>query len=149
MIKRIALLFLAYLSISTNISAVQASHDASQMRRQEVDKLLSSGKFKHVKGKSDLPKIWWKSMELDGMSDIGGRFSAGCTGSDPHCRLMAAAVSEPYAAEVSEQGGAKYSTVFRFFKHGKDATNCVYLEYIFKKSRMAEIRKQLGEQNVD
>jgi hypothetical protein len=136
-----AALFFASTSFTPPMSAAEP---ATTMSKQQVDTLLASGKFHRVKTKAEVPKVWWKAMELENLSDIGGPFDPGCTGNQPHRRLVAAALSEPYGVMVSEQGGIAYMTEFRVFKHEKDAVTSVYFENV-REQRLREILKKLGQ----
>jgi len=144
MLRSLTSLLLLLLFMSAGAAPVRAADDASMMTRQQADTLLASGRLRHLRSKSEIPKVWWEAMGLDGMSDIGGPFSSGCTGPEPHRRLITGAISEPYAVLVTEQGGIAYFTELRLFKHKKDAVKCVYHESV-REPRLNEIREKLGE----
>ncbi|HEY9791515.1 MAG TPA: hypothetical protein V6D22_14025 [Candidatus Obscuribacterales bacterium] len=142
--KRPWMCIAALLVGSSTFEASMSAAEPQMMTKQQAEALLASGKFHHVKSKSEIPKLWWKAMTLDGLSDIGGPFSAGCTGTEPHRRLMAAAVSEPYAVTVTEQGGIAYMTDIRIFKREKDSVSSVYYESLHD-PRLHEVLKKLGQ----
>lgn len=124
--------------------ASRASYDASsKITREAADSLLVSGNFKPVKSKKEIPKLWWQALGLDSLSDIGGPFSSGCTGAEPHARLKLSAVSEPHAIVIFERGGIAYMTVFEIYKHEKDGIRLVYTEDV-SQPRFAEIQRKLG-----
>jgi hypothetical protein len=121
--------------------------DETAISKRQADALLSSGKLKPVKKKAEMPKIWWSAMNLDSMSDIGGPFSAGCTGSEPHRRMVAGAVAEPYGVLIEEQGGIAYMMELRVFKHEKNAVKRVYSEMVMMEPRRTEVLKSLNVQS--
>jgi hypothetical protein len=141
--RKIKALIIALIATATMNSECKAADETPNISRQQADGLLSSGKFKHVRSKSEIPKVWWQAMSLEHMSDIGGPFSAGCTGTEPHRRLITGAVNEPYAIILSEQGGIAYMCELRIYKHDKDAIKSIYFENVFN-PRIAEIQKKLG-----
>jgi hypothetical protein len=124
-------------------AAHAAEDDSAKLSKDAADKLLVSGHFKPVKSKNELPNIWWQAIGLNNMSDIGGPFSAGCTGTAPHRRLLLAAVDEPYAIILSESGGIAYMTRFQIYKHEKENVREIYSEYV-QEPRIEEIEKKLG-----
>ncbi len=121
------------------------SADSSLMTKQQADSLLASSKIKAVKKKSDIPKIYWDALGLEPMADVGEKFDAGCTGSGPHSRLIAAGVGDAYACIISEQGGIAYFRRFRVFKNENNSVKCVYTEMVNQDQRCDEIRKKLSD----
>ncbi len=113
--------------------------------RQQADDLLSSGKFRPVRSRDEIPKLWWDGMGLEGMSDIGGPFSAGCTGPGAHKRVIAAAVSEPFAVLISEQGGIAYFATFAVFERKQRGVQCVYRETGVLEPRLSELLKKFAQ----
>jgi hypothetical protein len=124
-------------------AAFAAPGEENMISKESADKLLSSQKFKPVKSKNEIPKLWWHAEDLENLSDIGGAFDAGCTGQGPHRRLMLGAVNEPYSIVITEQGGIAYLTEFKVYKHEGNSVHLIYSEMI-RDPRVNEIRKKLG-----
>ncbi len=141
MIQRLTInLCILLLLFFSTASESQASKD---LTKEGANHLLASGKFKPVSSKKDIPKLWWPTMNLEGVSDIGGAFSAGCTGNEPHRRLLLASVSEPYALSLTEQGGIAYFVEFKIYKHEENSFRQIYFEQV-REPRIKEIRQKLG-----
>lgn len=121
---------------------VATAQGKKKMTKEEAEALLSASKFTKVKSRNDIPKVWWEAMGLENMSDIGGAFSAGCTGPAPHVRLAAGAISEPYALTVSEHGGFAYYHRLNIYKRDNGKIECVYTE-MMQPPRVDEIIKKL------
>jgi hypothetical protein len=137
MFGNLVILFLA-LFIYSNDSQILAS-EKIVLTQNQVDDLLASGRFKSVKSKSEIPKLWWEGMGLNGLSDIGGPFDPGCTGGKPHSRLIAAAVSQPFAVVVCEKGGRSHFGSLTVLKHVDGVVLSVYTENL----QMADLPKLL------
>ena len=121
--------------------------DQMTMTKQQANSILSSAKFKSVHSRNEIPSKWAQAMNLDKFSDIGGPFSAGCTGTESHSRLMEAAVSEPYGFAMIEFGGIAHFFEFRLFKQENGSIKQVYNESVLP-PRISEIRKTLGIQQT-
>ena len=112
------------------------------LTKPQAEKILQSGKLHGVKTKNDIPRAWWQAMGLEHMSDINGPFAAGCTGPEPHCRLVAAALSDESAALISETGGIAYFVHLRLFEKEGAEVKCVYEEMI-QEARKKQVLKLL------
>ncbi len=117
--------------------------ESAMMTKQEADSFLDSSTFKAVKKKADVPKVYWSATGLEQMSDIGGKFDSGCTGSLPHSRLIAGGITDSCACIISEQGGIVYLRQFKVFKNEDNKIKCIYTEMVSQDKRMDEIRKKL------
>ncbi len=110
------------------------------LTKEQAEKILHSDKLKGVSKKNEIPKEWWQPMELEQVSDINGPFSSGCTGPEPHCRLVCAAVSNEFAATIVESGGFAYFIKLRLFEKKAGQITSVYTELI-QEARLKELRE--------
>jgi hypothetical protein len=106
MLRELLIVLLALVALISNSQTLAS--EKIVLTQNQVDDLLASGKFKRAKSKSEIPKLWWEGMGLNELSDIGGPFDSGCTGSKPHSRLLAAAISQPFAVVICERGGRSH-----------------------------------------
>jgi hypothetical protein len=109
-----------------------------ELTKTQADQIIASAQLKGIKSKSDLPKAWYQAMGMDNMSDAGGPFSAGCTGSEPHSRMIAAAISDKYGVLLFEQGGIAHFRRLKLFSHTGKNIDCVYSEEV-DENRIANI----------
>ncbi len=121
-------------------------HGANGMKltQQEALGVITSARLKKLKSKLEFSKLWYDDMGLDSMSDINGPFSAGCTGAEPHCRMVVGAVSQDYALVIYEQGGIIYFRKLKLYKHGSNGVDCVYTETV-NHERIGEIEGKLTD----
>jgi uncharacterized UPF0160 family protein len=127
-----------------NVAVPKARASEMELTKKQADEVIASGQLKQVKSKSDLPKVWYEAMGVDSMADVGKAFSAGCTGGDPHSRIIAAAISDKYGVLLYEQGGIAYFRHLKLFSHTNKNVDCVYTENIDEK-RIADIVDKISK----
>lgn len=144
LVHRVALV-LSLLAIPlVNLTVPEARASDMELTKKQADEVIASGQLKQVKSKSDLPKVWYESMGVDSMADVGKPFSAGCTGGEPHSRIIAAAISDKYGVLLYEQGGIAYFRRLKLFSHTNKNIDCVYTENIDEK-RIADIEDKFSK----
>jgi hypothetical protein len=114
------------------------------MTKKQAEEIIATGELKQIKSKSDLSEIWFKAMSLKHMSDLGGGFSAACTGTESHSRMIAAAISEKYGLLIAEHGGIVHICNLSLYCREKNEVIRVYSEAV-NALRIAEIVNKLGK----
>jgi hypothetical protein len=128
-----------------NVTVLEGKVDETMLTQKQADEVIASGKLKRLKSKSDFPKIWYREMGLDDMSDVDGSFSVGCTGNEPHTRMIAGAVSEQYGLLIYEQGGIAYFRNLKLYRRENNKVECVHSESVDEariKSIEGKLRKE-------
>ena len=141
---RVALGFSLLVVLLVNVTVLEGRVDEMELTKKQADEVIASGQLKQVKSKSDLPKVWYRGMGVESMSDVGGPFSAGCTGSEPHSRVIAAAISDKYGVLLYEQGGIAHFRKLKLFSHKDKGIDCVYSENI-DEERIANIEDKFSK----
>lgn len=141
-VSALCLILSTFLNLTVSASEVNAM--TATLTKQQADQILSSSKFKRVKSKSDFPTDWSKGMNLGDMSDVDGPFSSGCTGPEPHLRMVTGAVSDKYALIIYEQGGIAYFRTLNLFSRDNGGVSCVYSEKP-DQTRIEDIESKIGQ----
>ncbi|PWT97658.1 MAG: hypothetical protein C5B53_07775 [Candidatus Melainabacteria bacterium] len=127
-----------------NITVLEGRASEMELTKKQADAVINSGQLKQVKSKSDLPKVWYRGMGVENMSDVDGPFSAGCTGPEPHSRVIAAAISDKYGLLLYEQGGIAFFRNLKLYSHKDNKIDCVYEESVDDK-RISEIEGKFSK----
>jgi hypothetical protein len=144
MIVRAVLVFSLLVGALVSVDAQAGGDDTMTLTKQQANEVIASGKLKRVKSKSDFPENWRSGMGLTDMADVNGPFSAGCTGPEPHSRMIAGAVSDHYGLLIYEVGGIAYFRNLKLYSNEKNGFACVYTESV-DQQRILDIEKKIGK----